>query len=204
MHFLFVDLNGRKRWRKINVFLLYIMYDIICPEQICILLIHSRANSHSAHSLQSKIRILLIHYRANSHSAHSLQSKFAFCSFITEQIRKIVAAQLSFCSSFGFAKCSPKNIYALKQACRVHFPGNTLLWIVLKKIQFQYNIFLAYYVCCVYTKFCCGMIAVKREVATDAKATVGFPWSECQVRKLTTSHCTNNQVCLGQKRRDVK
>ena len=76
MHFLFVDLNGRKRWRKINVFLLYIMYDIICPEQICILLIHSRANSHSAHLQQSKfafcsfiteqIRILLIHYRANS------------------------------------------------------------------------------------------------------------------------------------------
>jgi len=33
------------------------------------------------------------------------------------------------------------------------------------------------------------MIAMKREVATHV---VGFPWSECQVRKLTTSHCTSN------------
>ena len=39
---------------------------------------------------------------------------------------------------------------------------------------------------------CCGMIAVKREVAAYKLA--GFPWSECQVRKLTTSHCTNNMV----------
>ena len=35
----------------------------------------------------------------------------------------------------------------------------------------------------------CDMIAMKREVAT--LNVVGFPWSECQVRKLTTSHCTN-------------
>ena len=40
----------------------------------------------------------------------------------------------------------------------------------------------------VYNHFCCGMIAVKREVATQR---VGVPWSECQVRKLTTSHCTH-------------
>ena len=33
------------------------------------------------------------------------------------------------------------------------------------------------------------MIAMKREVAASDMA--GFPWSECQVRKLTTSHCTN-------------
>ena len=33
------------------------------------------------------------------------------------------------------------------------------------------------------------MIAVKREVAACKRA--GFPWSECQVRKLATSHCTN-------------
>ena len=39
---------------------------------------------------------------------------------------------------------------------------------------------------------CCGMIAVKREVAAYKLA--GFPWSECQVRNLTTSHCTNNMV----------
>ena len=33
------------------------------------------------------------------------------------------------------------------------------------------------------------MIAMKREVAAHDEA--GFPWSECQVRKLTTSHCTD-------------
>ena len=32
------------------------------------------------------------------------------------------------------------------------------------------------------------LIAMKREVATEKS--VGFPWSECQVRKLATSHCT--------------
>ena len=42
----------------------------------------------------------------------------------------------------------------------------------------------------VYNDFCCGMIAVKREVAADM---AGVPWSECQVRKLTTSHCTNKK-----------
>ena len=43
---------------------------------------------------------------------------------------------------------------------------------------------------------CCGMIAVKREVAAYV---AGFPWSECQVRKLTTSHCTkfNNHLGMG-------
>ena len=39
--------------------------------------------------------------------------------------------------------------------------------------------------------FAVALIAMKREVAT---VKVGFPWSECQVRKLTTSHCTNNNV----------
>ena len=40
------------------------------------------------------------------------------------------------------------------------------------------------------------LIAMKREVATTL---VGFPWSECQVRKLTTSHCTkfNNHLGMG-------
>ena len=42
-----------------------------------------------------------------------------------------------------------------------------------------------------YNRRCCGMIAEKREVAAFV---AGFPWSECQVRKLTASHCTNN--CL--------
>ncbi len=42
----------------------------------------------------------------------------------------------------------------------------------------------------IYTNSCCGMIAVKREVAAEAKAYAGFPWSECQVTKLATSHCT--------------
>jgi hypothetical protein len=45
------------------------------------------------------------------------------------------------------------------------------------------------------------MIAMKREVAAGQ---AGFPWSECQVRKLTTSHCTSSikpsrdgRVCIG-------
>ena len=25
----------------------------------------------------------------------------------------------------------------------------------------------------------------------------GFPWSECQVRKLTTSHCTSSETIRG-------
>ena len=41
-----------------------------------------------------------------------------------------------------------------------------------------------------YNISCCGMIAVKREVAAYV---AGFPWSECQVRKLTTSHCTETE-----------
>ena len=41
---------------------------------------------------------------------------------------------------------------------------------------------------------CCGMIAVKREVAAYV---AGFPWSECQVRKLTTSHCTSSETIYG-------
>ena len=31
-----------------------------------------------------------------------------------------------------------------------------------------------------YTIKCCGMIAVKREVAAISRGTAGFPWSECQ------------------------
>ena len=46
----------------------------------------------------------------------------------------------------------------------------------------------------VYTKQCCGMIAMKREVAATSRDLAGFPWSECQVTKLTTSHCT--KYCL--------
>ena len=41
-----------------------------------------------------------------------------------------------------------------------------------------------------YTTNCCDMIAMKREVAANMKITAGFPRSECQVRKLATSHCT--------------
>ena len=33
------------------------------------------------------------------------------------------------------------------------------------------------------------LIALKREVAATVNG-AGFPWSECQVRKLATSHCT--------------
>ena len=35
------------------------------------------------------------------------------------------------------------------------------------------------------------MIAKKREVAAYPKGEAGFPWSECQVIKLATSHCTD-------------
>ena len=42
------------------------------------------------------------------------------------------------------------------------------------------------------------LIAMKREVATEKS--VGFPWSECQVRKLATSHCTISYSAFMQKR----
>ncbi len=42
------------------------------------------------------------------------------------------------------------------------------------------------------------MIALKREVAA---LVAGFPWSECQVRKLTTSHCTSKNVRYSRKQR---
>ncbi len=55
-----------------------------------------------------------------------------------------------------------------------------------------------------YTNPCCGMIAVKREVAAESESLMaGFPWSECQVRKLTTSHCTETEVYRGG-RNDVR
>ncbi len=43
-----------------------------------------------------------------------------------------------------------------------------------------------------YTTNCCDMIAMKREVAACIEMDAGqvFPRSECQVRKLATSHCT--------------
>ena len=53
----------------------------------------------------------------------------------------------------------------------------------------------------VYTRECCGMIAMKREVAATSKDIAGFPWSECQVMKLTTSHCTTIKSVFGQKLR---
>ena len=70
--------------------------------------------------------------------------------------------------------------------------------IVLKKKQYYAQILKIK--CCNSLKFmyndtCCGMIAVKREVAGSQKWQSGFPWSECQVRKLTTSHCTKYGVC---------
>ena len=40
--------------------------------------------------------------------------------------------------------------------------------------------FLAYSPNIMYTNNCCGMIALKREVAAGPKGTAGFPWSECQ------------------------
>ena len=47
------------------------------------------------------------------------------------------------------------------------------------------------------------MIAMKREVAAGKflnnsslrECMAGFPWSECQVRKLATSHCITYSPC---------
>ena len=69
----------------------------------------------------------------------------------------------------------------------------------------KYNIFkkiLAMLEFPMYTTNCCGMIAVKREVAVSQQWRTGFPWSECQVRKLTTSHCTD--LSLSSDRNDVR
>ena len=62
------------------------------------------------------------------------------------------------------------------------------------KIQFFLKKGIANFKSIVYTSRCCDMIAMKREVAADK---AGFPWSECQVRKLTTSHCTSSKDHQG-------
>ena len=62
------------------------------------------------------------------------------------------------------------------------------------KIQFFLKKGIANFKSIVYTSRCCDMIAMKREVAADK---AGFPWSECQVRKLTTSHCTSSETING-------
>ena len=62
------------------------------------------------------------------------------------------------------------------------------------KIQFFLKKGIANFKSIVYTSRCCDMIAMKREVAADK---AGFPWSECQVRKLTTSHCTSSDTING-------
>ena len=64
---------------------------------------------------------------------------------------------------------------------------------VWKKIQKKYKTEekkLAIWKNFYYTNKCCDMIAMKREVAAYV---AGFPWSECQVRKLTTSHCITSR-----------
>ena len=58
-----------------------------------------------------------------------------------------------------------------------------------KKNTIFFKKMLAYSGIFLYTNYCCGMIAMKREVAVGMQISTGFPWSECQVRKLTTSHC---------------
>ena len=80
------------------------------------------------------------------------------------------------------------------------YPFETAVVILLKKSyiirrlgkntgQKIFKKVLANWLNIVYIRRCCGMIAMKREVAA---LVAGFPWSECQVRKLTTSHCTSN------------
>ena len=61
----------------------------------------------------------------------------------------------------------------------------------IEKIQKYIHISLANPEESMYTLTCCGMIAMKREVAAQQMMQV-VPWSECHVRKLTTSHCTGN------------
>lgn len=73
----------------------------------------------------------------------------------------------------------------------------------MKKSLKKWKKLLAIFLRVVYTTTCCGMIAVKREVAVVKKLSTGFPWSECQVRKLTTSHCTRNNS-LQNSRNDVR
>ena len=65
-----------------------------------------------------------------------------------------------------------------------------------KNVKEKIKKVLAFFGKTMYNINCCGMIAVKREVAAYV---AGFPWSECQVRKLTTSHCTkfNNHLGMG-------
>ena len=48
------------------------------------------------------------------------------------------------------------------------------------KIEKVFKKILAYFQNIMYTNNCCGMIAMKREVAAVPKDTAGFPWSECQ------------------------
>ena len=69
----------------------------------------------------------------------------------------------------------------------------TDFWILIIRLH-QEKIKIIYYKnrACIFNEsvvfyMSCGMIALKREVAVEM---TGFPWSECQVRKLATSHCT--------------
>ena len=71
--------------------------------------------------------------------------------------------------------------------------GKAQIGTVLEKIQKKYKTEekkLAIWKNFYYTNKCCDMIAMKREVAAPV---AGFPWSECQVRKLTTSHCITSR-----------
>jgi hypothetical protein len=48
-----------------------------------------------------------------------------------------------------------------------------------------------------YTTYCCGMIAMKREVAAERQVFRGANVKRAgykRLRKLTTSHCTDNMV----------
>ncbi len=48
---------------------------------------------------------------------------------------------------------------------------------------------------------CCGMIAMKREVACLEKSGQGFPWSECQVFKTDDKSLYRKRLLLKQKQR---
>ena len=52
---------------------------------------------------------------------------------------------------------------------------------------------VAIYIFMLYTNSCCDIDSVETR---GCYSNVGFPRSECQVRKLATSHCTKNKSTI--------
>lgn len=73
----------------------------------------------------------------------------------------------------------------MKRRTAAKFDGCAALFCVFSKVQ-KKNLHITGKSCIITNVV--TLIAVKREVAAGH---AGVPWSECQVRKLTASHCTN-------------